>query len=352
MNFYPELMKFADGREIKTAADWQERRKELVEILGREEYGYWPEKPAKVTGTVYKKTGKCCSGHATLEFINIYFETPKGMFSFPVKLILPNGDGKKPLFVFSNFRNDTYDMYCPTEEVVDNGFGIAIIYYNDITSDDNDLTNGIASLYDRDPETGWGKISMWAYCASCALDYLSIRPEIDMDNIAAIGHSRLGKTTLWFAANDERVKYACVNGSGCAGAAYERTKHEGGETVEDITRVFPYWFCGNYKKYCGKADEMPFDQHFAVAACAPRYVIVGDATKDAWADQYSSQLSLVAASPAWKFLGKEGYIGKEEPAVEGDRFADGDLAYHLRNGVHFLGRGDWLSYINFIKSKM
>ena len=352
MNFYPELMKFADGREIKTSADWQARRKELVETLAREEYGFSPKKPEKVNGEVVKVADKSCSGHAKLETVKISFDTPKGEFSFPFSLITSVNGEKRPLFILINFHPDVYDMYCPTEEVFDNGFNLAIIYYQDITSDDNDFTNGIAGMYDRDENTGWGKISMWAFAESCVLDYLSTRPEIDMDNVAAIGHSRLGKTTLWFAAQDERVKYACVNGSGCSGAAYERTKHKGAETVEDITRVFPFWFCGNYRKYINKPEEMPFDQHFAVAACAPRYVLVGDATKDMWADQYSSQLSIVGASPAWKFLGKKGFIGKEEPAEEGDRFAEGDLCYHLRNGVHYLGRYDWLSYMKFIKERL
>lgn len=350
MKFYPDLLTFKDGGKVESTADWAERRKELINILAEDEYGFSPEAPEKVEVSIEKNKDCNCSGHAELEHITLSFDTPKGKFSFPFNFFVPKK--KSPLILHINFRSAPYDKYCPSEEVIDNGFALASFCYKDVTSDDGDFTNGLAAMYDRDESNGWGKISMWAWAASRVLDYLVTRPEVDTDNIAVAGHSRLGKTTLWCAAQDERVKYALVNGSGCSGAAYERIKHGDSETTEAITRVFPYWFCGNYKKYADKADEMPFDQHFAIAACAPRYVIVGDAREDAWADQYSSQLSCVGASPAWKLLGKDGFIGPEEAAKSGDRFADGDIGYHLRDGRHYIGRADWNSYMKFIKSKI
>ena len=349
MKFYPELLQFADGKKV-TAADWEKRRKEIIDILASEEYGYSPEAPEKVEAEVYKDPDSCCSGHARLERITLSFDTPKGKFSFPFVFFVPKE--KSPLIIHINFRSNPYDKYCPSEEVIDNGFALASFCYKDITSDDGDFTNGLAAMFDRDEKTGWGKISMWAWAASRVIDYLVTRPEIDAENIAVAGHSRLGKTTLWCAAQDERVKFACVNGSGCSGAAYERIKHDGSEDVKAITRSFPYWFCGNYQKYIDKADEMPFDQHFAVAACAPRYVCVGDAGNDQWADQYSSQLSCVGASPAWKLLGKDGLIGPEEAANVGDSFGSGEIQYHLRDGNHYIGRTDWNYYMKFIKSKI
>lgn len=352
MEFYPDILTFADGTKVNSADDWQKRRLELVDALAKGEYGYSPAAPEKIDAEVVVDTNTNCSGHANLEKVKLSFDTPKGRFSFPVNFFVPTKPGKYPLILHINFRSDPYDKYCPTEEVIDNGFALASIWYKDITSDDGDFTDGIAAMYDRDEKHGWGKIAMWAWAASRTIDYLVTRPEIDADNIAVAGHSRLGKTTLWCAAQDERVKYALVNGSGCSGAAYERIKHEGSEDIEAIVRQFPYWFCGKYADYIGHADEMPFDQHFAIAACAPRYVCVGDATLDAWADQYSSQLSCVGATPAWKLLGKKGFVGPEEPAKEGDIFSEGEIQYHLRNGKHYIGRCDWNNYMNFIKNKM
>jgi len=351
MEFYPELLKFENGKKVE-AKDWEDRRKELVNILAENEYGFSPKAPEKLDAEVYTVPDSCCSGHALLEKITLSFDAEKGRFSFPFYFFAPQKKEKHPLIVYISFHENPYNKYCPAEEIFDNGFAVAEIYYKDITADSNDFSDGIAAMYERDENNGWGKISMWAWAASRVIDYLSTRPEIDTDNIIVAGHSRLGKTTLWCAAQDERVKFALVNGSGCSGASYERTKHEDAEDIEAITRVFPYWFCGNYKKYVGHVDEMPFDQHFAIAACAPRYVCVGNADRDNWADQYSSQLCCVAATPAWKLLGKDGYTGPEEPAKIGDWFGDGDIGYHFRDGVHHFGRTDWNYYMKFIKSRL
>ncbi len=352
MKFLPDLLTMNNGKKAESAQDWSVRREEILNILAAEEYGFMPPAPKKVTGTVEKRIEKCCSGHAVLEKITVSFDTPKGEFSFPVNFFVPVKKEKSPLILMLNFRTEPYDKYYPAEEIIDNGFALAAFNYEDVTSDDGDFENGIAGIFERDENTGWGKISMWAYAASRVIDCLSERSEVDSDNIAVAGHSRLGKTALWCAANDERVKFVLSNGSGCSGASYERAKHEGAETVADIVRVFPYWFCGNYKKYVNNAESMPFDQHFLIAACAPRYVCVGDASKDAWADQYSEQLACVGASEAWKLFGKEGYTGVKRPAEVGERFAQGEICYHLRDGIHFFGRPDWLSYMKFIKDKM
>ena len=350
MDFLPELLKFKNGEAV-TKDNWQARREEILDILRREEYGYSPQKPETVKGDVVEKIEKVASGHATIERINIGFDTEKGEFSFPINFIYPNNKKNSPLFVLINFRPDVYDMYYPLEEIVDNGFALAVIHYKDVTSDDGDFTNGLAGMYSRnDPDTDWGKISMWAFSASRVLDYLETREEIDKNNVAVIGHSRLGKTALWCSAQDERFKLAISNDSGCSGAAYERIKHEGSEDLAFITKMFPFWFCGNFRKYVGREDERPFDQHFLLAASCPRYVAVGSASLDNWADQYSEQLSCIGASSAWKLFDRKGFVGTETPAEIGDHFMEGDISYHLRDGVHFLGRGDWLNYMAYFKN--
>ena len=184
------------------------------------------------------------------------------------------------------------------------------------------------------------------------IDYLLTRSEVDAENIAVAGHSRLGKTALLCAAQDERVKFVFVNDSGCGGAALEQTKHEGGETIAVMAQNFPYWFCENRSKYAESTEKIPFDQHFLIAAAAPRYVAIGSASLDSWADPYSEQLGGAAASPAWEICGKKGLVAPEAPAPVGAAYQDGCISYHLRDGIHFFGRGDWLQYMAFMEKHM
>lgn len=350
MKFTPDLLTFADGTTVADVSQWPRRREELLDILRREEYGDSPEEPAAVEGVVTGVEKKCCSGHAVLETIDLSFETETGRFTFPFHLFLPNTPGRKPLFLLINFRKDVYDMYYPAEEIVDNGFALAVVCYQDIASDDGDFSTGLAACYSRNYT--WGKIGMWAFGASRMLDYLLTRPEIDGENAAVIGHSRLGKTALWCAAQDERFRFGISNDSGCGGAALEQTKHEGGETIAYMDRTFPYWFCKNRSKYVSPETEKPFDQHFLLGAIAPRYVCVGSASEDAWADPWSEQLACVAAGPAWELHGKPGFSGGEAPARVGESLDGGCVGYHLRDGCHFLGRADWLQYMKFVKERL
>lgn len=350
MNFTPEILKFENGKEVSSKADFALRRKEIIDILSKNEYGYTPKTVGKTTYVVKETITKCLAGHGVQDKLLVTFPTHKGDFTFPVNYFHPTNVKKHPTFIFINFRPDDYDMYYPVEEIIDSGCAVAQFYYKDIT-DDGPALDGIASMFDRRNDgTDWGKIGMWAYAASRLADILSDLPETEY--LAVLGHSRLGKTALWCGAQDERIKFVFSNNSGCSGAAYERIKHGKSETVEKITKVFPFWFCENYKKYALDPDSRPFDQHMLLALIAPRFLGVGSSSLDFWADQYSEQLSCIAAGEVWeKIFDMPGFIGTEEPAEVSDSFSKGSVHYHLRDGIHFLSRNDWNEYIAFMKSK-
>ncbi len=348
MIFTPELMKLSSGAPVKNEEDMRLRRREMLEILSEYAYGDMPES-VPVRGEVKSEEKKIAAGNAVMYDIDIICSFPGRDFVFPLKLFMPRGEGKRKLITAINFTKSPYDKYMPVEEIIDSGFALAYIYYQDITTDDRDFDNGLAAFF---PRTGSGrdpaKISMWAWGVSRALDYLSARDDVDEENLAVIGHSRLGKTALWCSANDERVRFACSNDSGCMGAAYHRTLHEGGEPLSSITTVFPYWFCDNIQKFGGDSSALPYDQHFLLACIAPRYVLINSASLNDWADPYSEQLSCVAASPAWEVFGKTGYKGSALPYCENEGCFYGEVAYFQRYGVHFLSRKDWQSFMHLI----
>ena len=350
MRINPPLLMFRDGTPVESAT-WPLRRAELLDILQREQYGYAPAAPASVCGEILH-TSPCCAGHARLEQLRIAFDTPKGEFSFPMFFFCPTDGRRHPLFILLNFSANAYDAYFPAEEIIDNGFALAVIPYTSVTSDDPDMTNGLSGCYPRENPSAWGKIAMWGWAASRAADYLLTRPEVDGENIAVIGHSRLGKAALVCGAMDERFRFTFANDSGCGGDAPERGRSPGSETLLGMNRIFPHWLCDNCVNLAENPEDRPLDQHFLMAAIAPRFVAVCGAEDDQWADPYGGQRCCAAASEAWELLGMPGYIGPEDPAKAGEAFLDGSVGYALRDGIHFLSRQDWLVYMKFMKAHL
>lgn len=346
----PDILTFADGEKVTLPEQWEKRRLEIVDILSREEYGYAPKAPFNVTSEIVSCKEHNYAGKAVSSNIKIKVGTDAGEFVFPLYQIIPNNIEKSPAFVHIAFRSDVPDMYMPVEEIIDNGFALFMFNYNDISYDGKDgFSSGVAVHYDR-KKYSWGKISMWAWAASRVMDYLQTLKSLDLDNIAVTGHSRLGKTCLWCGANDTRFQFIFSNNSGCSGDAVTRGKT--GEHVDAITKNFDYWFCSDYQKYVNKEETMPFDQHFLVAAIAPRRVYCGAAAEDTWADPYSQFLSYYAASDVYELLGKKRLSCEDRMPVPGDTYDGGDLGYHLRSGEHFFSRYDWNRYMQYMKNKM
>lgn len=348
--YTPDLLTALDGTVLTSPAQWPARRRELLDILFREQYGIPPRHDHSARGRLTEVVAPCCAGHARHERLSIDYDTPTGVFTFPMQFLFPADGRRHPLLLLLGFHEDVYNPYCPVEEIIDNGFALGYIRYTDVTSDDADMTHGLAGCYPRrNPATDWGKLSMWAFAGSLALDALLARPEVDAASAAIIGHSRLGKAALLCGAQDERFRFVLSNDAGCGGDALEQCKHPGAESYAPMAKTFPYWFCGNRNKYVHDQRGMPYDQHFLLAAIAPRYVAVGSAQEDHWADPYAQQLCCVAASPAWQLHGKPGFLGPEAQATAPADFGEGCIAYHLRTGVHFLSRQDWLCYMAFVR---
>ncbi len=322
-------------------------REEMLAVLLEEEYGQLPPKPDKVT---FEEAGKIhpsiSAGRATCDKVIAHCEIGGKTFDFPFAAILPKDGKQHPFFVHINFTDRIPDRYQPTEELVDNGFAVLTVCYKDVTSDDGNMTDGLAGVLFADGKRSPndpGKIAMWAWAAQRLLDYAETRSDcLDMSCAIVAGHSRLGKTALLASATDTRFAFAYSNNSGCSGAALSRGKQ--GETVAKIYNRFPYWFCENYGKYADHEDAIPFDQHYLLASIAPRFVCVGSATEDAWADPISEYLCCVAAKEAF-----EGDFSHPDRLPNPDEtFLQGRIGYHLRTGTHYFCRPDWHRLIEFV----
>ena len=346
----PDIFTFADGARLETPAQWERRRRELLRVLCREEYGCLPPAPLSWRAEALEEDPDFCAGKVTLSKVRLTVALPGGEAAFPVYCAVPKAGRPCPAFLHINFRDNVPDKYMPTEEICDAGFAVVSFCYTDVTSDDGDFSDGLAgAVYggaERGPD-GPGKIALWAWAAMRVMDYIQTLDGIDTRNVAVIGHSRLGKTALLAGASDGRFAFVISNDSGCSGAAISRGKAS--ETVADICRMFPYWFCENYQKYAGHEDKMPFDQHFLLAAIAPRGLYVSDAEDDAWAGPQAEFNGCIEAGRAYEFLGRTGFVRTGDSPRAGESLHEGDIGYHMRPGVHYLGREDWRGFMGYVK---
>lgn len=353
---YLPILSMNDGTPV-TQASWQQRRHEMLQLLMQYSYGRTPAAPDYLECSTKSMDSDAYAGKVIEERICVGFRADRGFFTFPITLYTPKHAKKPPVFLHLAFR-PAPDRYIPVEEITDAGFALIVLCYKDVVNDNlgGDYSDGIAKYFgtttQRAPDE-WGKIGMWAYAASRVMDYIvQERADLDAEHVAVIGHSRLGKTALWTAAQDQRFFAAISNNSGYGGAASAKDGH--GERIHDFLYWGSWdWFCENFKEYTDeKEDQKPYDQSFLLALIAPRYLLVGSAAEDLGADPPSEFLTTLHASSAWNLLGKPGLITPDQMPKEKDVLHQGCVGYHLRPGKHFLSREDWNYYIQFLSSKI
>ena len=367
----PELLKLNDGTPVKDAATWTgKRRAEVLELFRSEVYGRRPGRPEALRFEVTKKDEAALGGKAIRREVRIHFTSKKNGPAMNMLLYLPAKDrSPAPAFLGLNFRGNPTISKDPgitlrkgdteatrgksagrwqADMIVARGYALATIWYGDIEPDDkrNAFSRGIHKVYgpaDKIPADGWGSIAAWGWGLSRALDYFETIDEIDHKRVAVIGHSRLGKTSLWAGAEDERFALVISNDSGCGGAALSRRAF--GETVKRINTSFPHWFCDNFNKYNGRESDLPVDQHMLIALMAPRPIYVASAAKDRWADPRGEYLSAKNANPVYRLLGTEGLPADRMPPI--DKPSMGQIGYHIRSGGHDVTAFDWKAYLDF-----
>ncbi len=215
------------------------------------------------------------------------------------------------------------------------GYAVATVYSGEIEPDrDGAWQDGLRGLFDPpEADDAWGCLGAWAFGLSRALDALiAVEPRIDARRVAVIGHSRLGKTALWAAAQDERFALTLSNDSGCTGAALSRRRF--GERQVHLNHRFPHWCCRAYRAFDEREAELPIDQHQLIACLAPRPVLITSADMDQWADPRGEYLAAVAAAPAW---GER--LPDATPAL--NQRVGGRLGYAWRPGPHDITAVDW-----------
>ncbi len=384
----PELLTSSNGQKILSSDDWENtRRAEILAIFKNEVYGVIPDQTLLPTVKVMEASDAALDNTAIRKQIALIFQNQGRQLTINILLYLPKDIASPPVFIGYNFYGNQTTIHdehiiltsswlannedmgiknhqasdesrgkrsqrWPIKKIVSEGFGVATIYYGDVDPDKNDFSDGVHALFYKDGQTRpdedqWGAISAWAWGYSRVLDYLKQDDLSKNSKFILFGHSRLGKTSLWAGALDERFDIVISNDSGCGGAAIFRRKY--GETAAIINRNFPHWFNGNFKKYEDE-NSLPIDQHMLIALIAPRPVYIASAEDDQWADPKGEYLSGYHASTVYELYGMKGLPDPAMPKISNP--IHNTIGYHIRPGIHDVTDYDWEQFMLFARKHL
>lgn len=373
----PDPLLTPEGKKVVTTAEWeQSQRPYILKLFTENVYGRIPHKSSGMHFSVTEQGTPVMGGKAVRKQVTIHFEKGDKWPFMDVLIYLPKTNHPVPVFVGLNFNGNhtvapdkeirlpqyragknkdadpetlrgTSASRWPVESIVNGGYGVATAWYYDLEPDNKDgWKDGIRTTLKETlhiaPEE-WSAIGAWAWGLSRIQDYLETDKDVDAKQTILLGHSRLGKTSLWAGANDGRFSIVISNESGEGGAALSRRIY--GETIRNLNTSFPHWFIERYKSFNDHPEKMPTDQHMLLSLIAPRPLYVASAEEDRWADPKGEFLSAKNAGPVYALYKLEGVGVTEMPPVNTP--VGKSVRYHVRTGKHDVTLYDWTQYIHF-----
>lgn len=393
---------FVSGRKVRNAADWEKRRLEILDIFQSEMYGRMPEAMPVFTETL--EEGETLAGFGHRRQVRMWFREDHSGPHIDWLIVTPSqSQGPLPTVLLLNyygnhtllpdpeiiisdawFKNNskfliedhhvsdrgrglfagpnTLDTVYPIGMILARGYAFVTACYAEISPDpDKNLfedrakqeefarSEGVFKLWEpADPERkdNTTALAAWGWALSRGMDMIEADPALDQSKVLLTGYSRLAKAALLAGAFDERFPVTVPVQTG--GGGVPLAKRNFGETITTEINAFAHWYCRAYDKYAGHEDTMPFDQHMLISCIAPRALLV-EGFNQGWFDTKGEFLSVQAASPVWKKLGRGGIPkGVDWPVPEYDTRAIGDhLGYVRRTNGHGIAWHDWVWMLDF-----
>ncbi len=231
----PAALVSLSGDRVTTAEQWRgSRRAEVLQLFRQHVYGRSPDPSPQMRFEMVSTDDQALNGQAVRKQVDVLFTGNADGPQMRILMYLPKtATAAVPVFLGLNFngnhsvrnepgitlstswmrpgdgiennrateqsRGSTASRWA-VEKILQRGYALATIYYGDIDPDYHDgFKNGVHPAFYQKGQTEpakdeWGSIAAWAWGLSRAVDYFETDEAIDHQQVAVLGHSRLGKT--------------------------------------------------------------------------------------------------------------------------------------------------------------
>jgi hypothetical protein len=358
----PDVLTMNNGKKVTTAAQWNQRRQEMKQILEYYAVGQAPPPPENVKGHEVSSE-MVMNGKVQYRLVHLTFG-PRESLSLDIGIFTPAGAGPVPAVISpsgsppgaaplprlpqgpNQGRSEdvlllvgpglppagagagrgpgrgprTAETIAAGSPVLAHGFAFVTFDNNDC-AEDTTLRNADGSwayrttrFYPAYQKYDWGVLQGWAWGVSRIVDYLETDPAIDKTKLIVTGVSRTGKSALVAGAFDDRLALvAPVASSGGGTPAYRFSGSQpprgGKEGLTEMVRKYPNWFSDHLHEFWGQPDKLPFDSHWFMALVAPRPFIALEGTHDQNVVANGVRQAFLAAQPAFALLNVKDRLG-------------------------------------------
>ncbi len=358
----PDLLTAEDGSAVTNPEEYAKRREEIFDLCETYLYGVVPVDGFETAFTVMEE-GDALGGKAHRQQVKITISNELGTADAMLLVFTPKDAESCGMFVGMNFAGNTTvcvdeailpSIYqstdaergsdagsWPLEQIIDAGYGVATMYYEDWADDDSTTyRDHVLRLFPDEKHTAY---SAYAFGIMRGIDYLEQLDYVNMDAIATVGHSRLARVSLWAGANDTRVDLVTAS---CGGGIL-RSPLLGRIDSSGAT----HWSPKDHYAYEGRDSELPADRHMLYALSADRHLYISMGIQDLASDPKGMYDTLQYAKVVWRDIyGMDVIpdIAYEDLEPDVPIFSEG-VAVHAHAGGHVITSEDWANYIQYME---
>ena len=180
---------------------------ETIKPSLEEVFGKMPAPPLHLSVRPISVNCEFLDGSASLKEMEMELEFESGIARLPFTLVIPKSNLPRPAVVLISKEEGFKERAI---EWVIKGYAVFSIYFKDISENNGNFKSGISTYIapTRRKKSSAGKVAIWAWAATRALEYAEVLDEISKDKIGVVGDGILALSAVMAEGECERFSFA------------------------------------------------------------------------------------------------------------------------------------------------